>query len=117
MDKVRYGMLTAVRPTEEEKNGERVWEWECDCGGKVYRTMAAVKRMNLPNCGCTVKSRFDVKGKRFGMLTAVRPTKERKYTNVVWEWECDCGGKVYKTVNEVRQLKERNQNCGCTKSI
>lgn len=36
----------------------------------------------------------DLRGKRFGHLTVIRATAERKHTYVVWLCRCDCGGTV-----------------------
>lgn len=33
----------------------------------------------------------DHAGKRYGKIVGVRPTDERRYEQVVWVWECDCG--------------------------
>ncbi len=40
----KYGMLTPIRPTDERYNNEVVWEFKCDCGRTVYRSLSAVKR-------------------------------------------------------------------------
>lgn len=40
----KYGMLTTIRPTLERYNKEVVWEFKCDCGNTVYRSLSAVKR-------------------------------------------------------------------------
>lgn len=112
MENMKFGMLTAVRQTEEQENGSVVFEWKCDCGNTVFKTVDAVKYMNNKNCGCRVTRRFDITGQRFGKLVAVQSTNERRHgTNVVWEWKCDCGGSAFLTLNEVKQRK--NPNCGC----
>ncbi len=40
----KYGMLTPVKATKERYNNEVVWEFDCDCGEKVYRSLCHVKR-------------------------------------------------------------------------
>ena len=40
----KYGMLTAIKPTKERYNNEVVWEFQCDCGNIVHRSLAQVKR-------------------------------------------------------------------------
>lgn len=40
----KYGLLTPIEPTKERYNNEVVWEFKCDCGEIVYRSLAAVKR-------------------------------------------------------------------------
>lgn len=50
----KYGLLTAVRPTEERKHGYVVWEWRCDCGNAVFVSVQDIKRRKNPSCGCGV---------------------------------------------------------------
>ena len=100
----KVGMLTAIRPTDRRnKGGNVMWEWECDCGNTVFRSVQDVARFKNPSCGCT---RLKV-GDKVGMLTAIRPTDERKNGYVVWEWKCDCGNTVFRTSLSVRQGEHR----------
>lgn len=39
---------------------------------------------------------IDLTGQRFGHLTAIRPTDQRRKGATVWEWRCDCGATVLK---------------------
>ena len=112
----RFGVLTAVRPTEERKNGSVVWEWKCDCGNTVFRTAQSVKKSlalgSVSSCGCLgTKPCKNIEGERIGLLTAIRPTKERHNKSAVWEWRCDCGNAVFMSVPEVKRRK--NPSCGC----
>lgn len=54
----------------------------------------------------------DLRGQRFGRLTAIRPTQMRTSgKNIVWECMCDCGNIVYigSGTLKVRDM----QSCGC----
>ena len=53
----------------------------------------------------------DLTGQRFGKLIALRPTKERKQTSVVWECRCDCGNTAF--VDTVHLTKGKTRSCGC----
>src|SRR5215467_2428239 len=55
----------------------------------------------------------DIKGQRFGKLTAVRALTERdKSRGVRWFCRCDCGGS---TIAAVRSLRSGNtKTCGCS---
>ena len=116
----KFGMLTAIRPTEERHYKYVVWEWRCDCGSIVFRSLASVKqsveRGCTPSCGC--KKRYkDVSGQKFGMLTAVRPTEERNDCGaVIWECLCDCGNTVFRSLSGIKQsVKEKGTvSCGCS---
>ena len=48
----RFGLLTAIAPTEERKNGYTVWRCRCDCGGEAF----VPSRMGLPVLSTTVHS-------------------------------------------------------------
>ena len=53
----------------------------------------------------------DLTGKRFGRLVAVKATKQRKNTSVVWECKCDCGNTSFVTSNHL--LSGNTKSCGC----
>ena len=40
----KYGMLMPIKPTNERYNNEVVWEFQCDCGNIVHRSLPQVKR-------------------------------------------------------------------------
>jgi hypothetical protein len=58
-------------------------------------------------------NKLNILGQRFGQLTAIRDTGERKSDCVVWEFRCDCGNIFYATTNSVRTGHTRS--CGCVK--
>ena len=137
----KFGMLTAVRPTEEHKRGSVVWEWRCDCGNAVFMSVQEIKRRKNPSCDCCAEERKrldaenreaeriridkikqeailakrDITGQKYGMLTAVRPTEEHKCGSVVWEFKCDCGSTVFRSVSSVNNSVNRGwiPSCGC----
>ena len=55
----------------------------------------------------------DISQQRFGRLTALHPTEERRSTQVVWECECECGRVVFAQGNTLRD--GRTRSCGCLK--
>lgn len=53
----------------------------------------------------------DLRGQRFGRLTAVEPTAERKNGYVVWRCRCDCGNEL---LVDIRKLRRGTvEDCGC----
>ena len=50
-------------------------------------------------------------GQRFGRLTALKDSGERKHSHVVWECICDCGKKTLVRANSLRA--GRTKSCGC----
>ena len=53
----------------------------------------------------------DITGKRFGMLVAIEPTKERISKHIVWKCKCDCGNICYVTSNNL--LNGHKKSCNC----
>ena len=53
----------------------------------------------------------DLTGQRFGKLTAIRPTHERRGGHIVWECRCDCGEAALVSGGSLKS--GRTQSCGC----
>lgn len=107
----RFGKLTAVRPTDERRNGSIVWECKCDCGNTSFAAANRLQEGHVQSCGCTYG--IDIAGQRFGQLIAVRPTSERWRERVVWECKCDCGKTAFVATHYLQRGKTRS--CGCAK--
>ena len=56
-------------------------------------------------------SRIDLSGQRFGHLTALKDSGERKHRHVVWECICDCGKKT--PVISYNLRRGHTKSCGC----
>ena len=48
----RFGKLIAIRSTEENKNGHKIWECKCDCGKIHYTTLNNLQQGYTTSCGC-----------------------------------------------------------------
>lgn len=119
----RWGRLVAVRQigyTTIERTGKRqaLWLWHCDCGNEKEIPATQVKHGRTRSCGCMATEHItnlrkeDITGQRFGKLVAICPTPDRDKTGgVIWELACDCGNKVYKTINVLKT--GRVLSCGC----
>ena len=57
------------------------------------------------------KANTELVGKKYGRLTAIRITDNKKYGHIVWEFKCDCGNIVYTTMNLVKIGSV--SSCGC----
>lgn len=108
----KYGKLTVIRKAPNVK-GRTAWYCLCDCGNseEIIVTTKNLRNGITQSCGCL--KRKDIAGQKFGKLTAIRPTKERRHNSVVWECHCDCGNPnpVYATVEGLRVGD--NTSCGC----
>lgn len=56
----------------------------------------------------------DLRNQRFGKLTALEPTEERKHSAVVWRCRCDCGREI--SVESRRLRPGFITSCGCEES-
>ena len=50
-------------------------------------------------------------GKKYGRITVIRATEERKYRHIVWLCRCDCGNLV--RINSHELLSNATKSCGC----
>ena len=68
------------------------------------------------SCGCEQgRPKKDLAGQRFGMLTAVEPTEERRYGSVVWRCRCDCGNEKFVAAGNL--VSGGVKSCGCRRDI
>lgn len=59
---------------------------------------------------------IDLKGQRFGRLTAIKPTGRNRQQNSLWHCLCDCGNTVTVSQSNLhRASKGYNTSCGCLK--
>ena len=56
----------------------------------------------------------DISGRKFGKLIAIKPTKKKKGSYIVWECKCDCGNTHYATAKDL--LSGNTKSCGCSKT-
>lgn len=115
----RFGRLVTVAPTGEKKGDSFLWRCKCDCGRETLATATALSKGQVRSCGCLAdeakRARFvDLKGQRFGRLTALEPTDTRYGSgSVVWRCRCDCGQETFQSANVLRE--GRVVSCGCKK--
>ena len=107
----KFGKLTVIQKAEN-KNGLTAWLCQCDCGETKIVTTKQLRNGTVNSCGCL--KRKDLIGQRFGKLTVIKATKERRHNSVVWECLCDCGNITYATTEGLRVGD--NVSCGCRNS-
>lgn len=118
----RFGRLVALRDTGNRQSGAVIWECRCDCGNVKLVSSVHLTFGETQSCGCLVKdktaingraNRKDLTGQKFGRLTALCPTEERRGKCVVWECKCDCGNTFLARTDYLRNGGVRS--CGCLK--
>ena len=109
-----FGYLTALEPLEKWESGDVLWRCRCVCGREIEVTASRLLKWNVTNCGCKVVVRGkprNLAGQKFGKLTVLYPTEERRRKSAVWHCQCDCGGVKDVAVDRLREPGERS--CGC----
>ena len=110
-----FGHLRALYPLKERKRRSIVWHCQCDCGGSKDVIQVDLKRGHTTHCDLCGCNGFGVgrnlSGLKFGKLTPLYPTDQRKHNSIVWYCYCDCGNYCYKSCDDL--TKGHAQSCGC----
>lgn len=112
----RVGKLVVLRATSRRvgKNGDVLWECQCDCGNVTEVRTSLLISGRTRSCGCLHTDKHlvkDLTGQRFGRLTVLRATDKRHNNMVVWECKCDCGRLTEATTHALMSGGKRS--CGC----
>ena len=51
----KYGFLTVIKKSHQNKENRWIWECVCDCGGIVYRPKNQLETKRISSCGCYKK--------------------------------------------------------------
>lgn len=102
----KFGKLLALRPTDNKKNRQIVWECKCECGAMCYVPSGSLQTGNTKSCGCAL-SKVSV-GDVYGKLTVLnRNTDKIGY----WNCQCECGKKL--RVKGSYLINGTKKSCGC----
>lgn len=109
----RFGKLIAIHPTTKRYRSQVIWECRCDCGNTVEASSYELLGGFVKSCECEkppVGGKLDLRGKRFGHLTAIEETNERYNHWVVWKCVCDCGNIAFVPTRSL--LSGATKSCG-----
>lgn len=116
----KFGLLTVINYTSENRHGSALWECQCDCGNICYATTEGLRTGDNISCGCrnlgsekfANRYKIDLTGKRYGKLTVIKSTSDRtNFGNQIWECQCDCGNICYVSTNHLQT--GNTKSCGC----
>lgn len=111
----RFGKITVLSESPERKNKKIYWLCKCDCGVEKLISGSDLRSGKTVSCGCnkTEKIKSNLLGKKFGRLTVIEETGERKNRQVIWKCLCDCGNIIFVRANNLKQ--GLTTSCGCYK--
>lgn len=114
----KYGYLTPIEILRDS-NGRMVWKCQCDCGNIIEVVSYNLTHNRIQSCGCKKKElisqkvKKDLTGQRFGKLTVLASTEERRNGNIVWKCQCDCGNITFVPTSNLRHDNPHTTSCGC----
>lgn len=115
---MKFGKLTVLKLGRRSGSGRgSFWLCRCDCGRELEVHAHKLKSGHTKSCGCLQReSAIDLSSKRFGKLTVMEDSGDRrkKSGGVIWRCKCDCGQE--KLVRQDSLVSGRTTSCGCVKS-
>lgn len=114
----RFGHLEVIRDTGKRLHRSIIWECKCDCGNIHEVTSNNLKSGQVNSCGkqeCFYHKTYkNLKGQKFGKLTALYPTSMKDGSHMYWMCFCECGQTKEVASNHLQQGSV--QSCGCIKT-
>lgn len=117
---MKFGMLTVLSRDMSQYGKHAVyWFCECECGNICTVSGDHLRGGRTRSCGCASedfrvsKRRLDIKGQKFGRLTAIAPCKHPETGVSTWLCQCDCGNQTFVVAGYLRNGSI--QSCGCGK--
>lgn len=115
---MRFGRLTVLEATGKTQSRYQVWLCRCDCGKETEASTKRLQRVPDISCGCAKKNGLypapasgDLTGRRYGMLTVIRPYPAAEQKKTIWLCRCDCGNECYVSSNAL--FYGNRKSCGC----
>ncbi len=114
----KFGNLTVIKRGgnyigKDGKPKDIKWVCRCACGNIKEIAGTSLKRGITTSCGCKTeyKPKKDLTGCKYGKLTVIERTKERRGIAVVYLCKCECG-KVVKVMG-TNLTRGNTKSCGC----
>ena len=110
----KFGKLTAIKIVDTDKNYNKIWECQCDCGNTCTALAKELKSGHKKSCGCsfTIDRANDLTGQRFRRLTVIeRDWNKGNKKGSYWHCKCDCGNETDVTSQGLKS--GHTKSCGC----
>ena len=107
----QFGELTVNEVFK--KNDRSYCKCTCSCGEQTIVSFSNLRTGNTSSCGKHRVSFFykNLLNQKFGRLTPIEKTEERKSGKIIWKCKCDCGNEV--NVRSDYLLNGHTTSCGC----
>ena len=107
-----FNELTATKRVGINPKGHVLYEFKCSCGNTKVIVGSQVANGRTKSCGCLTKAKkYDIIGKTFDKLTALKFVGSDKNNNYLYEFKCSCGNIVVLPASRVRA--GTTKSCGC----
>lgn len=111
-----YGALTVLEYLPPDGTGKRKCLCRCSCGNLCRVSLTNLKSGHTRSCGCLIENKTrerlqEMVGQRYGMLTVIGLSRERRGKSLLLVCRCDCGSTSYQTRHDLISGKARS--CGC----
>lgn len=115
---MQFGKLTVLRLGEKSNQGNgSFWICRCSCGNACEVHASKLKSGHTASCGCAHSDLIkDLVGQKFGKLTVLRDSGQRRKGSggVLWWCRCECGQE--KQIRQDALLSGSTISCGCMHS-
>ncbi len=109
----RFGKLIVLCKSENQRRRATMWRCQCDCGNICEKPTGELNSGFATSCGCSWRQPAVQEAQKYGRLTAIRATEQRRGKSVVWECLCDCGNTVLARATLL--ASGHTTSCGCVK--
>lgn len=109
----RFGKLTVLCKSDNQRRKAIMWRCQCDCGNICEKPTGELNSGFATSCGCSWRQPAVQETQKYGRLTAIRATEQRRGRSVVWECLCDCGNTVLARATML--ASGHTTSCGCVK--
>ena len=75
----KFGMLTAIGPTEKRKQNSIIWKCKCECGNECEAPVNALRAGRKFSCGCLTESRASYLIKQFLIQNNINYITEKTF--------------------------------------
>ena len=123
----KYGELTVLYRTENNKSGRAMWHCRCSCGNEIDVLGKSLRNGNTKSCGCYQRRRAaesniaragTLVGQKFGKLLVLEEagfvTHPNGKRSRLYKCLCDCGN--YCEIQHQYLTYGDTTSCGCMRS-